>query len=113
MGLGSPAGSHLAVSGRLFVELADGRRLRATGGAVGAAYGDFFGDRRVGRQDIEKSMLGLVGKDPDRPRPPRLAWEQLHGVLAREGLALSDDELTQLPFDIEFSVELLEELDRS
>jgi hypothetical protein len=113
VGLRSPPGDHLAVSGRLFVELDDGRRLRATGGTVRASYGDFFRKRRVSRQDVEKSILGLVGKDPDRTRPPRLAWEQLSGVLAQEGLRLSDDELVRLPFDVEFSDELVRELDRS
>jgi hypothetical protein len=113
VGLRSPPGDHLAVSGRLFVELDDGRRLRATGGTVRASYGDFFRKRRVSRDEVERSILGLVGKDPDHTQPPRLAWEQLSGVLAREGLGLSDDELIRLPFDVEFSDELVGELDRS
>src|SRR5437588_2239232 len=93
VGLGAPAGDRtLTISGRLFVELADGRRVRATGGADGAT----FGTSRVSRKEVEKSILGLVGKNPDRPRPPRLAWDQLNGVLAQEGLTLSDDELIRL-----------------
>jgi hypothetical protein len=56
--------------------------------------------------------LGLVGKDPDRPPPPHLAWDQLRGALAQEGLALSDEELGQLPFDFELSGDLLKQLDR-
>jgi hypothetical protein len=110
VGLGSP-GFGLSVSGRLFVELADGRRLRATGGAVGARFGDVPG-HSISRGDVERSILGLVGKDPDRPPPPRLAWEQLSDVLAAEGLVLSITALGQLPFDVELSGELLGELDR-
>jgi len=113
VGLGSPAGDYesVAVSGRLFVELADGRRLQATGGAVGARFGNADG-QRISREDVERSILGLVGKDPHRPPPPHLAWEQLSGALAQEGLALSDEELGQLPFDVELSGDLLKELDR-
>jgi hypothetical protein len=113
VGLGSPAGDHesVAVSGRLFVELADGRRLRATGGAVGARFGDADG-QWISREDVERSILGLVGKDPDRPPPPHLAWGQLNDALAEEGLALSDMDLGQLPFEVELSGELVEKLDR-
>jgi hypothetical protein len=112
VGLGLPTGDpeSVAVSGRLFVELADGRRLRATGGAVGARFGNVPG-QRISREDVERSIRGLVGKDPDRPPPPRLAWGQLSDALADEGLALSDKDLGQLPFEVELSRELLEELD--
>lgn len=100
----------LSVGGHLFVELADGRRLRATDGSVGARFGGFYGEHRVGRARVEKVILGLVGKDPERPRPPELAWRQLRRVLAHEGLVLDDRELIQLPFDVEFSDRLVQEL---
>jgi hypothetical protein len=111
--LGSPGGDveALSVSGRLFVDLPDGRRVRATGGSVGARYGNVPG-QRISREDVERSMLGLVGKDPDRPPPPHLAWKQLSDALAGEGLALSDADLGRLPFEVELSRELLERLSR-
>jgi hypothetical protein len=93
----------LSVRGHLFVELADGRRLHATDGPVGARFGDFFGDHRVDRAQLEKAILGLVGKDRGRPRPPDLAWEQLRSVLSAERLVPDDEELLQLPFDLELS----------
>jgi hypothetical protein len=36
----------------------------------------------------------------------------LRGALEQEGLALSDEALGQLPFDVELSGDLLKELDR-
>jgi hypothetical protein len=112
MRLGSPAGDHeaLAVWGRLFVELADGRRIRATGGQVGARFGRVAG-QPVSREDVGRALLGLVGKDPDKPTPRPLAWVQLSEDLAREDLALSDGELGQLPFDVELSEDILTALD--
>ena len=89
---------------------ADGRRLHATDGSVGARFGDFFGNHRVDRAQLEKAILGLVGKDRGRPRPPDLAWEQLHSVLSAEGLVPDDEEMIQLPFDLELSGRLLQEL---
>ena len=50
---------------------------------------------------MEKAILALVGKDPERPRPPRLAWEQLRAALAHEGLSPDDEELVRLPFQVE------------
>ena len=55
--------------------------------------------------------MGLVGKDPDKPPPRPLAWVLLSEDLAREGLALSDEELGQLPFDVELSEDILTALD--
>ena len=53
----------------------------------------------------------MVGRDPHR-RTPHLAWEQLSEVLSREAISLNEDGLTAAPFVIEFSDELLAELDR-
>ena len=103
----------LAVAGRLFVELDDGRRLRATEGTVGARFGTLSGDGHVARREVEKAILALVGKDPDRPRPPRLAWEQLCAALAHEGLSPDEEELVRLPFQVELTDELLRELSDS
>lgn len=113
MGVGSPAGDHeaLAVWGHLFVELADGRRICATGGEIGARFGRVAG-QPVSREDVVRAILGLVGKDPDKPPPRPLAWVQLSDDLAQEGLALSDEELGQLPFDVELSGDVLTALDR-
>jgi hypothetical protein len=112
VGLGSPAGDHeaLAVWGHLFVQLADGRRICATGGRVGARFGRVAG-QPVSRDDVVRAILGLVGKDPDKPAPRPLAWVQLSDDLAREGLALSGEELGQLPFDVELSEDVLTALD--
>ena len=110
VGLASPSGRRgiLAVSGQLYVELADGRRLHGKG-RFGASYGDFFGDRRVTREEVERTVLRRVGKE--RLSPRRLGWEQLRRVLADEGLVPSDEELMRLPFEIEFSDELVPALD--
>jgi hypothetical protein len=112
MRLGSPADDHeaLAVWGRLFVALADGRRIHATGGQVGARFGRVAG-QPVSREDLGRAILGLVGKDPDKPPPRPLAWVQLSEDLAREGIALSDEELGKLPFDVELSDDILTALD--
>jgi hypothetical protein len=110
MGLAEPAGEHEAVGiiGRLFVEFADGRRVRATGGNVGARFGRVAG-QPVTREDAVGSILSLVGKVPDE-RPPRLAWEQLSEDLKREGVVIGDEELAELPFTVELSDEILEAL---
>ena len=112
VGLGSPAGDHeaLAVWGHLFAQLADGRRIRATGGEIGARFGRVAG-QPVSREDVVRAVLRLVGKDPDGPPPRPLAWEQLSDDLEQEGLALSDEELGQLLFDVELSEDLLTALD--
>lgn len=102
---------HSPFSGRLYVELRDGRRVRATGGSLGARFGNGLGER-VSREDVERSILGLVGKDPDRRPPPHLAWCQLTDALAEEGLALDEANLGQLPFEVELSGELLGRLSR-
>ena len=83
VGLASPPGRQgiLAVSGRLYVELADGRRLHGKG-RFGASYGDFFGDRQVSREEVERTILRRVRKAP--PSPRRFGWDQLWSVLAKE-----------------------------
>lgn len=116
VGLGSPADDPLTlmVSGRLFIEAADGRRLRATGGAIGVVFGGGRSEdpsERVTRRDIENTIDALLARDPEL-RPPRLAWEQLNEVLEQEGIAVTEDELSEAPFVLELSDELLAELDR-
>jgi hypothetical protein len=99
-------GAILRTSGRFFVELADGRRFRV--GVFGSSYGAFFGERRVRRSDLEKSISRLLREDA-RVSP----WRQLSRVLSQEGVSVADVELSQLPFEIECSEDLLERLDRA
>ena len=40
-----------------------------------------------------------------------LAWEQLDGVLETEGVATNENELIAVPFVVEYSEELLAELE--
>jgi hypothetical protein len=102
----------LRVSGRLFVDTSDGRRLHATGGTVGLVFG---GGRsadpveRVTRRDIEQSISSMVGRDTGRGAPPELAWQQFGEVL--EQVAVTESQLIAAPFVIECSDELLAELD--
>jgi hypothetical protein len=101
------------VGGRLFVETADGRRLIATGGSVGVNFGRGRSDRpheRATRRDVERHIESMVGRDPDR-WPSHLPWDQLSEVLDRAGVAMTEDELIATPFVLEFSDELLAELD--
>lgn len=104
----------LRVGGQLFIDTADGRRLLATGGSVGVAFGrgpSELSDERPTRAAIERDIESMVGRNPNR-RPPHLAWEQLSEVLDREGITINEDELIATPFVVEFSEELLAELDR-
>jgi hypothetical protein len=104
----------LRVDGRLFLDTTDGRRLLATGATLGLAFGRGRSERvedRPTREVIEQDIESLLGRDPGR-RPPHLAWEQLSEVLSHEAITLNEDELTAVPFVVEFSDELLAELDR-
>jgi hypothetical protein len=102
----------LSVSGMLFAETDDGRRLLADGGAVGVVFGGGRSDvvdGRARRRDVEGAVDAMLGRDP-RQRPPHLAWDQLRNVLAREVVDLTDDELIAMPFAFEFSDALMAEL---
>ena len=102
----------LRVSGRLFVDTSDGRRLHATGGTVGLVFGGGRSAdpaRRVTRRDIEQSISSMVGRDIGRGVPPELAWQQFGEVL--EQIAVTETEFIAAPFVIEYSDELLAELD--
>lgn len=102
----------LRVSGRLFVDTSDGRRLHATGGSIGLVFAGGRSDdpaKRVTRHDIEHSIRSMVGRDIGRGAPPELAWQQLGEVL--EQIAATEAELIAAPFVVECSDELLAGLD--
>ncbi len=64
----------LRVDGVLFVEMSDGRRLRASGGTIGAVFAGGRSDDpalRVSRSAIEHEIRCLIGGDIDQA-PPRL-----------------------------------------
>lgn len=63
----------------------------------------------MSREEVETTILQSVGKG--EPRAPHPGWRHLRTALAKDGLALSDEELIQLPFAIEFSDELVQALD--
>lgn len=100
----------LAIVGRLFVVLADGRCLRAAEPSFGASFGGFFGERRVSRREIEQKYRSLP-LIPTPKGPRHLPWRHLRDVLAQEGLTPSDEELGAAPFEVELSDQLLQQLD--
>ncbi len=102
----------LRVSGRLFVDTSDGRRLHATDGTIGLVFSGARSPdpaKRVTRHDIEQSIRSMVGRDTDRGAPPQLAWQQISAVL--EQTAATEAEIMAAPFVVECSDELLAELD--
>ena len=102
----------LRISGRLFLDTSDGRRLHATGGTVGVVFGGGRSAdpaKRVTRRDIEQSISSIVGRDIGRGAPPEVAWQQFGEVL--EELDVTETELIAAPFVIECSDELLAQLD--
>ena len=53
----------------------------------------------------------MVGAEAGLRPVSHLAWDQLDGVLEREGVATNENELFAVPFDVECSEELLAELE--
>jgi hypothetical protein len=108
LGLRTPPDSEtVGVSGRIFVELGIGDRLQARTEHFVASYGDFFGKRRAGVEEVRGAALRRFGDG----RPSPVSSDEIRDALARAGIAASDDELAQIPFAIEFSKELLQRLD--
>jgi hypothetical protein len=66
---------------------------------------------RVKRHDVEDAMNGLLGRDPEMHRPPRLSWGPLIELLAEHGKVVSDEELIAMPFRFEFPAEALAALE--
>jgi hypothetical protein len=61
---------------------------------------------RVGQVDIERAIDGMLGRDPQLHRPPRLAWHGLVDALADAGIDVTEDELIVLPLTVELDAEL-------
>jgi hypothetical protein len=97
----------LRVGGQLFIETDHGIRHLADGGGLGVVFGD---GQEATRRELEEATNHMLGRG--ETRPPHLAWEQLRGVLDREGIAVTDEELIAMPLVLELSSELLEKLDR-
>lgn len=66
---------------------------------------------RVQRHDVEDAINGLLGRDPEMHRPPRLSWDPLIELLAEHGEVVSEEELIAMPFLFEFSAEALAALE--
>ncbi len=67
---------------------------------------------RVQRCDVEDAINGMLGRDPEMHRPPRLSWELLIVLLAKHGKVVSEEELIAMPFRFEFSAEALAALEQ-
>jgi hypothetical protein len=62
---------------------------------------------RVQRYDVEDAINGMLGRDPEMHRPPRLSWDPLIELLAEHDTVVSEEELIAMPFVFEFSPEAL------
>jgi hypothetical protein len=62
---------------------------------------------RVQRHDVEDALNGMLGRDPEMHRPPRLSWTFLIELLAEHGTVVTDEDLIDMPFEFEFSDEAL------
>ena len=114
VGLDVPYRDLRFLSGWLFAETLDRRRLHATGGTIGVVFaGGRSQDpaKRATRHDIDQSIRRMVGAEAGLTPVSHLAWEQLDGVLEREGVATNENELIAVPFVVEYSEELLAELE--
>jgi hypothetical protein len=67
---------------------------------------------RVQRYDVEDAVNGLLGRDPEMHRPPRLSWNHLIELLADHGTVVSEEQLIAMPFRFEFSAEALAALEQ-
>lgn len=67
---------------------------------------------RVQRYDVEDAFNGLLGRDPEMHRPPRLSWSHLIELLADHGTVVSEERLIAMPFRFEFSAEALAALEQ-
>jgi hypothetical protein len=56
---------------------------------------------------VEDAMNGMLGRDPEMHRPPRLSWGFLIDLLAEHGKIVSEQELISTSFVFEFSREAL------
>jgi hypothetical protein len=67
---------------------------------------------RVQRYDVEDAMNGMLGRDPEMHRPPRLSWNHLIELLAEHGTVVSEEQLIAMPFRFEFSAQALAALEQ-
>ncbi len=67
---------------------------------------------RVQRHDVEDAMNGMLGRDPEMHRPPRLSWNHLIELLAEHGPVVTEEQLIAMPFRFEFSAEALAALEQ-
>lgn len=67
---------------------------------------------RVQRYDVEDAMNGMLGRDPEMHRPPRLSWSHLIELLAEHGTVVSEEQLIATPFRSEFFAEALAALEQ-
>lgn len=57
-------------------------------------------------------MNGMLGRDSEMHRPPRLSWNHLIELLAEHGTVVSEEQLIAMPFRFEFSAQALAALEQ-
>ncbi len=67
---------------------------------------------RVQRHDVQDAINGMLGRDPEMHRPPRLSWGPLIELAAQHGRVVSERELTAMPFVFEFSADAVAALEQ-
>lgn len=65
---------------------------------------------RVGMHDIEDGINMMLGRDPGLQKPPVLAWTSIRTALNAVGIDLTDEDLITIPLHLEFSNEVLAEI---
>jgi hypothetical protein len=61
---------------------------------------------------VEDAMNGMLGRDSEMHRPPRLSWNHLIELLAEHGTVVSEEQLIAMPFRFEFSAQALAALEQ-
>lgn len=94
---------------RFELELADGRRLLLLNDRGWGCSGTWS---ELTMEEIVMNARGVVGPDEppqgrSREEQANLYWAAMHRILQRQGVTLGEDELRQLPHDVEISDRLL------
>jgi hypothetical protein len=64
----------------------------------------------VGLSDVQDAINGMLGRDPERDRPPQLSWAKLLTALATEGVPVTEEELIAAPLTLQLSDEVKAEI---
>jgi hypothetical protein len=60
--------------------------------------------------DVEDAVNQMLGRDPEKRRPPRLSWEGLQRALADEGINVTEQQLIDAPLQLVLSESAAAEL---